>query len=186
MESAVFDYIISFGSLLLTVALVYCTYNLWRSTETLAQQSELSREHEKTPRLSAKLKLIGLDSQYIELVICNVGKGVAFNVSFELEGLDEHRQRCKISLQGNETPINFLAPNETESYGFCMVRDVRELDPQILPAFRVKFEYANSGGALYKNDCHIDIRQYEGVTWWGQHHEGSDTILNTLHGPLRR
>ncbi len=71
------------------VAMAFATVVLACFTLWLALESRWSRKDAKKPRLSAKLKPKADCGEFMDLVICNVGKGVALNVAFHIEGLDE-------------------------------------------------------------------------------------------------
>ena len=89
--------------------MAFATVVLACFTWRLVQESRSSRKDAKKPRLSAKLKPKADCGEFIDLVICNVGKGVALNVAFHLEELDEKDfERYEIRVRGTSSPINFL------------------------------------------------------------------------------
>ena len=97
------------------VVMAFATVVLACFTLWLVLESRASRKDTKKPRLSVKLKPQTDCGEFIDLMICNMGKGVALNVAFHLKGLDEKDfERYEILVRGTSSPINFLVSDESE------------------------------------------------------------------------
>ena len=145
---------------------VLACFTLW-----LVLESRASRKDAKKPRLSAKLKPQADCGEFIDLVICNVGKGTALNVSFHLEGLDEKDfERYEIPVRGTSSPINFLVSNESEIciFGAVHILFAQKKDYPPLEHFTVKLEYKDTDGKRYEETCRVDSRQLDGLAWQGK------------------
>ena len=146
--------------------IVLACFTLW-----LALESRASRKDAKKPRLSAKLKPQADCGEFIDLVICNVGKGIALNVAFHLEGLDEKDfERYEITVRGTSSPINFLVSNESEVcvFGAAHILFAQEKDYPSLKPFSVKLAYEDIDGERYEEVCRVDSRQLDGLVWQGK------------------
>ena len=140
-------------------------------TRRLVLESKASRKDAKKPRLSAKLKPQADCGEFIDLVICNVGKGTALNVSFHLEELDEKDfERYGIEVRGTSSPINFLVSNESEIciFGAVHILFAQRKDYPPLEHFTVKLEYKDTDGKRYEETCRVDSRQLDGLAWQGK------------------
>ena len=153
------------------VVMAFATVVLACFTLWLALESRTSRKDAKKPRLSAKLKPQADCGEFIDLMICNVGKGVALNVAFHLEGLDEKDfERYEITVRGTSSPINFLVSNESEIcvFGAAHILFAQEKDYPPLKPFAVKLAYEDIDGERYEEMCRIDSRQLDGLAWQGK------------------
>lgn len=153
------------------VVMAFATVVLACFTWWLARESRASRKDAKKPRLSAKLKPQADCGEFIDLVICNVGKGIALNVAFHLEGLDEKDfERYEITVRGTSSPINFLVSNESEIcvFGVNHILFAQEKDYPPLKPFTVKLAYEDVDGQRYEEMCLVDSRQLDGLAWQGK------------------
>ena len=153
------------------VVMAFATVVLACFTLWLALESRWNRKDEKKPRLSAKLKPKADCGEFMDLVICNVGKGVALNVAFHIEGLDEKDfERYEIKVRGTSRPINFLVSNESEicAFGVNHILFAQEKDYPPLKPFSVKLAYEDIDGKRYEETCQVDSRQFDGLAWQGK------------------
>ena len=153
------------------VVMAFATVVLACFTWWLTLESRASRKDAKKPRLSAKLKPQADCGEFIDLMICNVGKGVALNVDFHLEELDEKDfERYEITVRGTSSPINFLASNESEVcvFGVNHILFAQEKPYPPLEPFSVKLEYEDIDGERYEEMCRVDSRQLDGLAWQGK------------------
>ena len=153
------------------VVMAFATVVLACFTCWLALESRESRKDAKKPRLSAKLKPQTDCGEFIDLVICNLGKGIALNDAFHLEGLDEKDfDRHEITVRGTSSPINFLVSNESEVcvFGAAHVLFAQEKDYPPLKPFAVKLAYEDIDGERYEERCRVDSRQLDGLAWQGK------------------
>ena len=109
-----------------------------------------------------KLKPWIEDSQFMDLILENVGRGAALNVMFQLrnkEVLAEHG----IRLQGGETPINFISSGESECYFFAPLHSLAKTKSgtkELMKPVRVNTTYEDVDGRKYEEALELDVRQF--------------------------
>lgn len=148
-----------------TAVLVIFTLRLWKATDQLAQESRRTREETKTPCVLAKLKPLPEHGDFIQLVLSNVGRGTARDISFRLEGDEADFKRHKVKLRGTLKPINFMLPTESETYEMGGMPDLVHDVP--LNPFTVVIKYRDVDGLPYEEQVVVDLHQFGELAWAG-------------------
>ena len=145
-----------------TIVLLVVTWQLVRATKAMASSSQALVNENKRPRVLVKLKPWIEDSQFMDLILENVGRGAALNVMFQLrnkEVLAEHG----IRLQGGETPINFISSGESECYFFAPLHSLAKTKSgtkELMKPVRVNTTYEDVDGRKYEEALELDVRQF--------------------------
>ena len=149
------------------VVIAFATVVLARLTKQLARESQASREDAKKPRLSAKLKPNPDIGNFIDIVISNVGKGVALNVEFRLEGDEKDFESYNMTpFRGTGSPVNFLSSGEFDAYPLGPTHSlITDSVATRLKPFGVKIKYQDIDGKQYEESCQMDVRQFDGLVW---------------------
>ena len=87
------------------------------------------------------------------------------NVRFRLEGDEEDFEIRKIHIRGNATPINYMAPGESEIFDFG-VGHTLFADPPMKPV-SVVINYDDVDGESYERQIELNVRQFHGLAWPG-------------------
>ena len=147
-------------------ALVFFTACLAGVTFWLALESWLNRRAAKRPHLSAKLSPQG-SPDFLDLVICNTGRGAAYDITFRLDLSDAEAERHEVIVRGNASPINFLLPSESDRYFFGVTRKLfdRGEESKRLREFSVHLEYSDCDGKRYPDTCEISVLMFKGLAW---------------------
>ena len=119
----------------------------------------------KRPKISVKLKAYKDHGDFIQLVLCNVGQGAAFNVDFHLEDDEGILGNHGVLWRGTVAPINFMASGETEIYEMGS-KDTLFADPVMLP-FPVDITYMDVDGIVYQEKIMLDVTQFKLLQWRG-------------------
>ena len=141
--AALIQSLLTLGLIICTAALWWVTKNMAVSTKILADENQRRGDDAKRPQILAKLKPSADSGAFIQLVLNNVGLGVALNVSFQIEGDEEDFSRHRMHLRGTSVPINFVSPGESEFYE---MGPAKALGPS--PHF-------SSGGAMIAQDFRL-------------------------------
>ena len=147
------------------IVLAFSTVRLWKATNHLAQESRRTREEAKTPRVLAKLKPLPEHGDFMQLVLSNVGRGTARNISFRLEGDEADFERHNVKLRGTLKPINFMLPAESEAYEMGGMPDLVHNAP--LNPFTVVIKYQDVDDLLYEEQVVLDLYQFGELAWAG-------------------
>lgn len=151
------------GLVAVTVGLWYATIRMARSSRLLVKENKDLREESKKPRILAKLQRHSDHGILIDIVIRNVGRGVALNVKFRLDGDDEDMKQHKVMIKGNQKPVNYLSSGEFETYLFGQIERLLE-DPPMKPLTAV-VEFEDVDGRPYESQIVLDVTQFKGVSW---------------------
>lgn len=151
------------GLFMVTIGLWCATVQMARSSKLLVKENKAFREESKRPRVLIKLQLHSDHSIFINLVISNVGQGVALNVKFRLDGNDEDMKQHGIITHGNQKPVNYLSSGESEIYAFG-ISDQLFGDPPMNPLTAI-VEFEDIDGRSYESHIVLDVTQFKNVTW---------------------
>ncbi len=162
--SPLISVIATLGLIGVTGGLWYATAKMARSSNDLVKESKILREGNKKPLVEAKLRAYPDQGEFIELVLSNLGPGVALNVKFRLEGDEEDFKRHEmLDVKGNASPINFMSSGEFETYPLGACRTLAQ-EPPMKP-FLVVIEYEDIERKSYIKDVTLDVSQFDGVEW---------------------
>ena len=161
------DLIQAFGTIglvVVTIFLYFATTRMALSSKLLVKENKALREESKTPRILIKLKLNTDQGSFIDLIMSNVGQGVALNVKFRLdEDHEDMKQRGIDIIQGNQEPINYLSSGEFEVYFFGSTHDF--LQDYCTEPFVAIVEYEDVDGQTYEDRIMLDVKQFYGISW---------------------
>ena len=152
--------------LILLGALVFFTAILAGFTLWLAVESSKTRKEAKRPHLSAKLDpSVSID--FLDLVICNTGRGAAYDITFRHDLSDQEVERHDVHVRGNSSPINFLLPSESDRYFFGVTHKLFDRDDESnrLREFTVRLDYSDCDGTRYSEACEISVLMFKGLAW---------------------
>ena len=168
---------------LATLVLIFVTVGLWcatkkmatssnttsEATKLLADESRRLREDAKKPQVSAKLKPLAEHGDFLQLVLKNLGRGVALNVRVRLDGDEEDFARHEMTpLRGASVPINFMSQGESEAYELGAGHTLFGEPPESpLKPFSVVIQYEDVDGQPYEKRIVLDVRQFDGLAWSG-------------------
>ena len=155
-----------------TIGLVIATFALVWKTGKLVSETRKQRTENKTPIISLELFPNRDDGWLMDLVLANVGRGTAFNVTFQIEVDEEDFKRCNVTpLRKSSKPLNFLLAGTSMNFCFGSFADLVqrkkrrdesvEVDP--LKPFIVTVEYEDMDEKKYHAEHVIDIRTYDGL-----------------------
>ena len=166
----------AFIQALATVVLIAVTVGLARSsketsktTKLLANENRQLREDAKKPKMSAKLKPLAEHGDFLQLVLKNLGRGVAFNVRVRLDGDEEDFARHEMTpLRGASVPINFMSQEESEAYELGAGHTLFGEPPESpLKPFSVVIQCEDVDRKPYEERIVLDVRQFDGLAWSG-------------------
>ena len=152
-----------FFQALFTLALVVFTVILAIATKQLANVSRMAQEEANRPKVSARLKHSSDHGSFIRLVVMNIGRGPAVNLSIKLDGDEDDLKR--ILFRGTSAPIAFLSNSDSDIYSMGS-RVNLFADPEMKP-FSVVLEYDDLNGKSYMNKVELDMKQFKGLAWQG-------------------
>lgn len=149
------------GLVAATIGLLYATIQMSRSSKLLVKESQNLYEESKKPRILVKLQPNFDHNATINLVISNVGRGVALNVKFRLDGNDEDMKQHKVWIKGNREYINYLSSGESEIYPFGPSISLLEEPP--MDPLTVVVEFEDVDGRSYESRIKLDVAQLKGI-----------------------
>ena len=126
-------------------------------------ESQKSREEAKKPRVLAKLRPMPDHGDFIQLILSNVGRGTALNVTFWIEGDEEDLLQHEMVLRGTLKPITFMSPAEIEVYEVGAARTLF-FDPRMKP-FEVVVKYTDVDGLEYEKRILLDVLHFYNLAW---------------------
>lgn len=150
-----------------TIGLVVATLALVVQTGNLVGEAKKQREEAKAPLVSIELLPGKEGGGFMDLVLANVGRGTALNVSFHIEADEADFNRCRVGvLRGTSKPFNFLLPGTSMDFDFGVFDSLvqRETGEPLKP-FHVTVEYEDCDGNRHCENHVIDIRTYDGLTF---------------------
>lgn len=160
-HSSLIQAIGTIGLVAATIGLLYATVQMARSSKLLVKENKALREESKKPQVLTKLQFHSDHSIVVNLVISNVGRGVALNVKFWLDGDDEDMKQHGVITQGNQKPINYLSSGESEIYVLGSCNELFE-EPLMNPLTAV-VEFEDIDGRPYESRITLDVAQFEYV-----------------------
>ena len=147
-----------------TVVLFFVTLQLSRATRAMADSSQALVDANKKPHVLVKLKPWPEDPDFMNLVLENVGRGTALNVTFQLESEEDLLEEYKIQLRGVKTPIPFFSSGESESYFLTLKEYLPRHSAGTSPhPLRVNTVYGDLDGHGYGEMLEIDLRQFSHI-----------------------
>lgn len=145
-----------------TLVLAIITVLLWIENRSL-------RKAGTTPQVVAYLEPHIDGTGAIEFVLSNVGKGPAFDVTFDLDCDEADFEAHKVYLTNDRerTPMSVL-PQDSKvrslfGVSFVLYGKVGEKSIEPLKPFKVCIEYKDIFGRRRKTERRIDIRQFAGL-----------------------
>ena len=155
-----------FVQALFTFVLVIFTAILAWATWLLAKVSRKAQEDANRPRVSARLKPSSDHGSFIRLVVTNLGRGPAVNISIKLEGDEEDFDRHGMTpFRGTSAPIAFLSHGESDTYPMGADRTLFA-EPEMKP-FSVVLNYKDLDDKSYEDRVELNVMQFKGLAWQG-------------------
>ena len=147
-----------------TVVLFFVTLQLSRATRAMADSSQALVDENKKPHVLVKLKPWPEDPEFMNVVLENVGRGPALNVTFQLESEVDLFEEYKIQFRGVKTPIPFISSGESESYFLTGAKNLPRYSAGIFPPpLRACIEYKDLDRFGYGQTLEIDLRQFSHI-----------------------
>ncbi len=145
-------------SLVITISTVVYALLTWK----LTSETRRMRKTQTEPKISIYLKPCQVSMLFFDLVIKNIGLGVAYNVKFKvLEEFDISEDRKLSEIDFIKEGINYMPPDySVETYFLHILGQYeRIIDKKI----KIKITYKNSEGRGLSEIINLNMSQFKGI-----------------------
>lgn len=145
-----------------TVTIAILAWFSFRQNRILIKENRLLRKAGTEPKVVAYIKPDESGRSELEFILANIGRGPAFNVSFNFCFDKENLAEKEISFsdEPNRTAINILPQDERIITYFGYIPSL--LSDPILKPFTVIVKYSNQAEEFIEEQYTLDISQYLG------------------------
>jgi len=136
-------------------------------TWKLVSETRRMREAQTEPKVSLCIQPREELINFIDLVIQNVGLGLAYDIKFKISPDFEYAKGRFLSELGfMKNGVRFIAPNQ--KIQFFLTSMIENFEEKIEKSFQVTITYKNSVGKTYEDEYPIDFSQFIGLTQLGE------------------